>query len=88
MGSSAMYSFIEEVLAQHGDELLEEALNDLPERVRALEPRIELRPEVDELERWLVVENAEGEGEFLALAPLTIFDLEERFGDPDVEVAW
>jgi hypothetical protein len=57
MGSGAMSSFIEEVLAQHGDELLEEALNNLPKRVRALGPRIELQPEVDELERWLVVGN-------------------------------
>jgi hypothetical protein len=88
MGSSAMHSFIQEVLAEHGDELLAEVLNDLPKRIKALGPRVELEPEVDELQRWLVLESAEDGTEYLALASLTIFDLERRFGDPEVETVW
>jgi len=88
MGSGAMYSFMRKCSPNTARELVEEALNHLPERIKALEPRIKLEPEVDELERWLVVENAEGAEEYLALAPLTIFDLEERLGEPDTEIAW
>jgi hypothetical protein len=77
---------IERVLAAHGKELHEETWENLPEAVKALEPKLELEGEIDEIERWLVFEGPEGEPQHLALAPLTIFDLEERF--PDCEIAY
>jgi hypothetical protein len=52
--------------------------------VKALEPKLELEGEVDEIERWLVFEGTYGRPEYLALAPLTIFDLEERFLDCEI----
>jgi hypothetical protein len=88
MGSGAMYDFVQGVLAEHGDDLVAEVLNDLPRQIKALGPRVELEPEVDELQRWLVFDGVEDEPEYLALASLTIFDLERRFGDPDVETGW
>jgi hypothetical protein len=88
MGSSARLDFIEQVLVEHGDELAQETLESLPSAIKALGPRVELEPEVDEIERALVFEGVSGEPEHLALAPLTIFDLEDRYGDPEDEVVW
>jgi hypothetical protein len=77
---------IERVLAAHGKELHEEAWENLPEAVKALGPELKLEGEIDEIERWLVFTGPNGEAETLALAPLTIFDLEERF--PDCEIGY
>lgn len=88
MGSSAQLDFIRQVMTEHGKELAQEALNDLPTAVKALKPRVELEPEIDEIARLLVFEASAGEREYLALAPLTIFDLDDRYGDPDEDAIW
>ena len=88
MGSSSQLNFIEQVLADHSAELEQETWDDLPAAVKALKPRVELEPEVDKIERTLVFEGAAGEPERLALASLTIFDLEDRYGDLDEEPVW
>ena len=56
--------------------------------VKALKPRVELEPEIDAVARLLVFEGSAGKQEHLALAPLTIFDLDERYGDPDEDAIW
>jgi len=88
MGSSARLDFIEQVLVEHRNELAQETWDSLPSAIKALRPRVALEPEVDEIERTLVFEGVSGEPEHLALAPLTIFDLEDRYGDADDEVVW
>jgi hypothetical protein len=72
---------IESALAAHGEELREETWEDVPDVVRALGPKLELEAEIDEISRWLVFEGTDGQSECLALAPLTIFDLEQRYPD-------
>jgi hypothetical protein len=86
VGSGAAASSIERVLDAHGKELYEETWESLPEVVKALKPRLELEGEIEEIERWLVFAGPDGEEEFLALAPITIFQLEERF--PDCEIGY
>jgi hypothetical protein len=86
MGSDAALDSIERVLAAHGRELHEETWENLPEAVKALKPRLELEGEIEEIERWLVFVGADGKAELLALAPITIFELEERF--PDCEIGY
>ena len=88
MGSSARLNFIEQVISEHGEELAQETWNDLPTPVKALKPRVELEAEIDEIARLLVFEGSAGEQEYLALAPLNISDLDERYGDPDEEPIW
>lgn len=88
MGSSARLDFIEQVMTEHGEELTQEAWNDLPTPVKALKPRVELEAEIDEIARLLVFEGSAGEQEYLALAPLTISDLDERYGDPEEDAIW
>jgi hypothetical protein len=88
MGSSARLDFIEQVMTEHGQELAQETWNDLPTAVKALKPRVELEPEIDEVARLLVFEGSAGKQEYLALAPLTIFDLGERYGDPEEDAIW
>jgi hypothetical protein len=70
----------------HGEELAREAWDDLPDAVKELRPRVELEPEVDYIERWLVFTKTEGAEQYLKLADLTIFELEERF--PDCDIGW
>lgn len=88
MGSSAQFDFIRQVMTEHGEELARETSDDLPTAVKALKPRVELQPEIDEIARSLVFEGSAGEREYLVLAPLTIFDLDERYGDPEEDVIW
>lgn len=88
MGSSARLSFIEEVMTEHSDELTQETWAELPAAVKALKPRVQLEPEIDEVARLLVFDGAGGKQEYLALAPLTIFDLERRYGDPEEDTIW
>jgi len=44
--------------------------------------------EVDEIARLLVFDGSAEEQEYLALAPLTISDLDERYGDPEKDAIW
>ena len=84
----ARLDFIEQVMTEHGDELAQETWNDLPTAVKALKPRVELEAEIDEIARLLMFEGSAGEQEHLALAPLTISDLDERYGDPEEDAIW
>jgi hypothetical protein len=68
-------------LAAHGEELREETWEDVPAVVKALGPKLELEAEIDEISRSLVFEGPDGKPEYLALAPLTIYDLERRYPD-------
>ena len=88
MGSSARLDFIEQVMSDHGEELAQETWNDLPTPVKALKPRVELQADIDEIARLLVFERSAGQQEYLALAPLTISDLDERYGDPEEDAIW
>ena len=54
--------------------------------MKALKPRLELEGAIDEIVYWLVFAGHDGKAEYLALAPLTIFELEYRF--PDCEVSY
>jgi hypothetical protein len=81
MGSSAHMDQMESVLNAHEQELREETWEDVPEVVRALGPKLEFEAEIDEISRWLVFVGSNGKSEYLALAPLTIFDLEHRYPD-------
>jgi len=72
----------------HREELAQETWNDLPTAVKALKPRVELEAETDEIARLLVFEGSAGEQGWLALAPLTISDLDERYGDPEEDAIW
>lgn len=85
MGSSAHTAAINAVLAAHAEEFRQEVLDDLPDAVKALGPLIELEPQVEDIERWLVFQGSDGKPQYLALAPLTIFELKERYPD---EIAW
>lgn len=75
-------------MTEHGEELSQETWEDLPTAVKALKPRVQLEPEIDEIARMLVFDGTTGEREYLALAPLTIFDLDERYGDPEEDAIW
>ena len=88
MGSSAQLDFIRQVMTEHGEELAQETWDGLPTAVKTLKPHVELEPEIDEIARLLVFEGSAGEQEYLALAPLTIFDLDERYGDSDEDAIW
>jgi hypothetical protein len=81
MGSNAHMSQMEDALAAHGDEFREETWAEMPDAVKALNPKLELEAEVEDIMRWLVFSRPDGEPQYLELAPPTIFELERRYPD-------
>jgi hypothetical protein len=83
MGSASRFSALEEFVAGEAEALRADLEARLPEAVRRLNPRIVVQVGVDEVERALVFTAADGTEEWLYLAALDYFWLEQAYPEYD-----
>jgi hypothetical protein len=79
-----MYS-IETVLATRQDELMEDAVEELPEVIRSLLPSIDLTNEGHWIARWVTIKTGSLTESF-ELRRLDLYELADRY--PELELGW
>ena len=85
--SASEFTTLDRILKGHEEELIEEALADLPEFILERQPRVMFENNGMALGRWLMF-GRPPQVEWLELSSISYYVLTERFVDEILQVAW